>query len=54
MEKCEWELISDENENYYESECGGEWFFFEGTRKENQLNLCPFCGEPIHELELLL
>jgi hypothetical protein len=33
MEKCEWELISDENENHYESDCGGEWFFLRGPEK---------------------
>ncbi len=54
MEKCDWELVLDENEDHYESECGGEWFFYEGTRKENQMNLCPFCGEPIHERESIV
>lgn len=47
MEKCEWKFIV-EDENHYESGCGGEWFFFEGTTKENQMDLCPFCGEPVH------
>ncbi len=51
MEKCEWKHIEDENENHYQAECGGIWFFFEGAIKENQMNLCPFCGEPIHEFE---
>lgn len=54
MEKCEWKLITDENENHYLSECGGEWFFFEGNREENQMKLCPFCGEPIHEFESIV
>ena len=52
MEKCEWKYDdADENENHYQTECGGDWFFFEGTRKENQMILCPFCGELIYELE---
>lgn len=51
MEKCEWKFIVDDNESHYEAECGGEWFFFDGTIKENQMNLCPFCGDPIHECE---
>jgi|GEM_PF-1486078 len=51
MEKCGWILIMDGNENHYQSECGGEWFFFEGSIKENQMKRCPFCGDPIHELE---
>jgi len=49
MEKCEWNFIVDEDKNHYESGCGGEWFFFEGTTQENQMDLCPFCGEPVHE-----
>lgn len=51
MKKCEWKYIFDENENHYESECGGEWFFFEGSIEENQMILCPFCGEFIQECE---
>ncbi len=54
MKKCEWKHDIDENENHYQTECGGEWFFFEGTLKENQMNLCPFCGESIYELESIL
>ena len=54
MEKCEWKHIVDENENHYQAECGGEWFFFEGAIKENQMNLCPFRGEPIHEFESIV
>ena len=54
MEKCEWKRIVDKNENHYESECGGEWFFFEGTIKENRMNVCPFCGEPIYEYESIV
>jgi len=54
MEKCEWKFIVDENENHYLSECGGEWFFFDGTIKENRMNLCPFCGEPIYEFESIV
>jgi len=53
MKKCDWELVFDENDVHYTSECGGEWFFFEGTREENHMNLCPFCGDPIHEKELI-
>lgn len=53
MEKCDWKIV-DSNENHYKSECGGEWFFFEGTIKENQMNLCPFCGEPVNEPESIL
>ncbi|MFA5904539.1 MAG: hypothetical protein WC836_11455 [Desulfobacula sp.] len=48
MEKCEWKFIVDEDETHYKSGCGGEWFFFEGTTKENQMELCPFCGERVH------
>jgi len=50
MEKCEWKFVDDDG-NHYESECGGEWFYFEGTTKENHMNFCPFCGEPVHEVE---
>ncbi len=53
MEKCDWKII-DANENHYESECGGDWFFFEGTIKDNEMELCPFCGEPINEIESVL
>ena len=48
MEKCEWKFI-DDVESHYKSECGGEWFFFEGTTEENHMELCPFCGEPLYE-----
>lgn len=47
MEKCEWKFII-EDENHYKSECGGEWFFFEEATRENQIDLCPFCGDPVH------
>ena len=53
MEKCEWKFV-DDVENHYESECGGDWFFFEGTTEENQMDLCPFCGEPLYESESTL
>ncbi len=48
MEKCEWKFI-DDAENHYESECGGEWFFFDENTKDNHMNFCPFCGKPVHE-----
>lgn len=56
MEKCEWKYDADAaiNENHYQTECGGDWFFFEGTIKENQMILCPFCGELIFELESIV
>jgi len=56
MKRCEWKFVAvdDDDDDHYESECGGEWFFFEGTVKENQMDLCPFCGEPIIELEPIL
>nr|WP_321396122.1 hypothetical protein [uncultured Desulfobacter sp.] len=53
MEKCDWKIV-DANENHYESECGGDWFFFEGTIEDNQMKICPFCGEMINELESAL
>jgi hypothetical protein len=53
MEKCEWKIV-DANENHYESECGGDWFFFDGTIEENQMKICPFCGEPVSEIESAL
>ncbi len=52
MEDCEWHIVDDEN--HYESGCGGEWFFFKGTVKENQMIFCPFCGEPITEHESIV
>ena len=50
MDKCEWTFIGDVD-NHYVSECGGEWFFFEGTTTDNQMDICPFCGEPLYEAE---
>ena len=51
MEKCEWKQDMDENKNHYQTGCGGDWFFFEGNRKDNEMDSCPFCGELIFELE---
>lgn len=50
MENCEWKVIADGIANHYKSGCGGEWFFFNGTTEENQMTVCPFCGEKIYEL----
>ena len=49
MEKCEWKVVADGIGNHYKSECGGDWFFFNGTTKDNQMTVCPFCGKKIYE-----
>ena len=33
----------------YMTECGQEFCFIEGDRKENLFNYCPYCGKPIRE-----
>ena len=53
MEKCEWKIMFNENEYHYETGCGGEWFFYEGSISENQMVLCPFCGELIQDANQL-
>lgn len=43
---CAWRLI-DEEDNYWNSGCGTEWFFCEHGPKENRFKFCPTCGKEI-------
>lgn len=47
-ETCTWTEIEDEDGNYYEASCNGEWHeFIEGAPEDSGFDFCPFCGKPL-------
>lgn len=44
---CVWK---DENE-YWETNCGESFFFYDGTPVENKYKFCSYCGHPIEVAE---
>ena len=41
---CEW---SQDDDGYWETECGGMFALIEGTPRENDMNFCCYCGKPL-------
>jgi PHP family Zn ribbon phosphoesterase len=46
-ETCEWYFSDEEEEDYYETECGRSFVMFEGTPKDANFIYCTYCGRKI-------
>jgi len=42
---CEWK--HDDDDGFWDTECGQPWRFDDGGPKENHMNFCPCCGKPL-------
>ena len=42
---CEWK--HDDDDDFWDTECGQPWRFDDGGPKENHMNFCPCCGKPL-------
>lgn len=47
--ECHW--LYDEDICSYTTQCGDPFFIPDGTREENKIKFCPFCGLKITELK---
>ncbi len=43
---CEW--AHNEDDGFWDTECGQSWRFDDGGPKENHMNFCHCCGKPLH------
>lgn len=46
VEECKWRYF-DDGFYSYETGCGRNWYFLEGSAEENKCNYCPYCGNKI-------
>lgn len=46
---CKW--IYDEDDDFWETECGGAFTLMAGTPKDNRMKFCPYCGKKIEQKE---
>jgi rRNA maturation endonuclease Nob1 len=46
---CSWRIVCFES-NLFSTECKKVFSFNEGGPKENEFDLCPFCGKKIEEI----
>jgi hypothetical protein len=47
---CAWTLTPDQVDNdYWVTDCGQQYMFFEGGPKANGMSFCPYCGKPLVE-----
>lgn len=46
---CVWEQQGYYEPEYWETECGQAYVWFEGGLSENHYRFCPNCGRPIQE-----
>lgn len=44
---CNW--YQEENNDYFESDCGAQFTLFEGMPSENNMNFCHKCGKKLIE-----
>lgn len=42
---CEW--AHNEDDGFWDTECGQSWRFDDGGPKENHMNFCHCCGKPL-------
>lgn len=42
---CEW--AHNEDDGFWDTECGQSWLFDDGGPKENHMNFCHCCGKPL-------
>ena len=42
---CEW--AHNEDDGFWDTECGQSWRFDDGDPKENHMNFCHCCGKPL-------
>ena len=42
---CEW--THNEDDGFWDTECGQSWRFDDGGPKENHMNFCHCCGKPL-------
>lgn len=42
MADCKWEY--QEDEDCWDTECGGKFVMLEATPAENDMRFCPYCG----------
>lgn len=42
---CEW--THNEDDGFWDTECGQSWRFDDGGPKENHMNFCHSCGKPL-------
>jgi len=45
---CEWTVDDD---GYWKTACGEEWSFEEGSPKDNGVNFCFSCGQPVRVMK---
>ncbi len=48
--KCGWIHYDEDGDDVWRSECGHDWAFFDSMGpKDNGMNFCPFCGNPLKD-----
>jgi len=50
-EECKWKEAREFGDIYYETSCGGDIVFTDGTPEENEYRFCPYCGKEIKIIE---
>ena len=45
--ECKW--ITEEGEDYYDTECGNAWMFSAGDIVNNGVVYCPYCGKRVKD-----
>ena len=48
---CQWKYDADERTEAWETSCGNDWQFNEGTPAENRITYCPYCGRKIEVIK---
>jgi len=45
---CNWTY--EDNNNYWQTDCGDEFVLEDGTPKDNGMRFCVYCGKPLAEV----
>lgn len=48
---CTWELSGDEDEPYYQTQCGNAFEITDGDPKANGMRFCCYCGASLSVVE---